>query len=440
MIQKDPPYPRAAYGYYVTAVLLFAYTVSFIDRQILSLMVEPVKRDLGLSDTAISLLHGFAFAIFYTAMGLVLGRVADRHNRRNLIIGGISVWSAATAACGFAGGFFSLFLARVGVGIGEASLSPAAYSMLADYFPKHRRGRAMGLYSLGVYLGSGLAFIVGGIVIAATASDADIAVPLLGSFRSWQLAFLIVAVPGLFAALLMLTVREPVRREVAAGGGSDLSHFARRSGFYAPAILGFSVLAILVFGFSSWVPTAFIRTWDWSPRDIGVAYGLILLVFGAGGMVLSGIAADAWAARGRADAHLRLAALAAIAAIPCTFGLALATTPAAALLLIALTSFFQGAPIALAPTVLQSVTPNNLRGQAIALYLLILNLIGMGCGPTLVALATDQLFQDEGAVLASIALVTGGSAVVGSLLLGWTLRPYRRLLGVGGGEEAPIRV
>jgi MFS family permease len=422
-----PGYPSARAGYYATGVLLLAYTLSYIDRQILSLMIEPVKRDLGLTDTEVSLLTGFAFAIFYTALGLFFGRVADRRNRRGLIVIGIVIWCLACVACGFATSLLGLFLARMFVGVGEASLSPSAYSMIADYFPKERRGRAVSIYSLGVYLGSGLAFMVGGLVIAATAGTGDVTVPMLGTFHPWQLAFIIVALPGLVVIPLMLTVREPARQETA-GGDTGFSHFTDRKSFYAPAILGYAVLAIVTFAFTSWLPSAFIRNWGWSPRDIGLAYGAIMLVFGTGGMLSSGMLADRMAANGRHDAHLLLSLLGTVAAIPCALAAALVGTPLATLALVAATSFFISMSIALAPTALQNVTPNGLRGQMTALYLLLINLLGIGCGPTLVALCTDYVFMDELAVRSSIGVVTVIATTVSALLLWRSLAPYRRLL------------
>ena len=148
------PYPAPAYAWYVVIVLFIAYTISFIDRQIMSLLIEPIKRDLAISDTQISLLHGFAFAIFYTVLGIPLGRLADRKNRCFIISAGIFVWSLMAGACGLAKSFWFLFMARIGVGVGEASLSPAAYSMISDYFPKEKRGIAISLNSMGVFFGA----------------------------------------------------------------------------------------------------------------------------------------------------------------------------------------------------------------------------------------------------------------------------------------------
>lgn len=418
-------YPDPRYGYYVTFILLLAYTLSFVDRQILGFMVEPVKRDLGLSDTELSILHGFAFSIFYTAVGLFLGRAADRLNRRWLIIFGVAFWCAATVACGFADTYGELFFARVMVGVGEAMLSPAAYSILADYFPKARRARPIGLYSAGVYIGSGLAFIVGGAVIEMMNLTGDVA--LMGlNFRPWQLAFVVVGLPGLVMIPLLLTIREPVRRE-EGGAAPELKHFIAHRRFYFPAVLGFAVLAIVTFAYTAWLPAAFGRTWGWQPGAIGLFYGVTILVSGAAGMLCAGWTSDHLVRRGRADAPIRLSLMATLFAFPVSAGLAFAAGPWMALALVGVTTFLISVSIALAPMALQSVTPNRLRGQMTALYLLMINLIGMGCGPTLVALVTDFGLADEQKLLLSITIVATGAVFVAAILIAVALPHYRGL-------------
>ena len=208
----EQPWPKPAYAWWVVAVLLLAYTVSFVDRTILSLLIPSIRQALNISDTQVSLLVGFSFAIFYTLLGLPLGLAADRGNRRRLIVAGISIWSVFTAACGLASTFATLFLARIGVGVGEASLSPSAYSLLGDYFPKEKLGRAMAVYSIGVPLGSGVALILSGLVIKAIEAWPAPTLPGFGVLEPWRLTFLFVGLPGLLVALLMLTVKEPVRR------------------------------------------------------------------------------------------------------------------------------------------------------------------------------------------------------------------------------------
>lgn len=420
---------RPAYAWYVTLVLLLAYTLSFVDRQILGLLVQPIKHDLGLSDAAFSIVHGLAFAVFYTFIGVFFGRIADRRNRRNLILLGVVVWILATAAGGYVTSFFTLFMARVFVGVGEASLSPAAYSMLADYFPPHRRARAMSVYTSGVYIGSATAFIVGGIVISATSQASEVVLPLLGSFRPWQAAFVLVALPGLLLIALLFTVREPARLEhKLAGAAPDLSHLKHNARVYVSLFLANGVIAMITFGITAWLPATFIRQWGWTPGQIGPAYGAIVLTCGIGGMLLSGWLADRLAARGRGDMALTISLVATVILIGISLLFAFAPSPALALTAVALITFFLGMPVALAPSILQAVTPNRLRGQVTSIYLLLVNLIGLGLGPFLVAAGTDYVFDDEARVGLSLGLVCTLSALLGAVCLLVAARPYRALL------------
>src|SRR6185437_13950526 len=202
------------YPWYATGVLMLAYVFSYLDRQILYLMVGPIRRDLHITDFEFSLLSGAAFGIFYTFMGLPIGWLADRVNRKKLIAVGVTAWSIMTILCGVAQSYGLLFLARIGVGVGEATLSPAAYSFLSDSFDKVRLPRAMSMYGLGLFIGAGLALIVGGEIIGAVDKWGDVSIPVLGTLRSWHLVFVMVGVPGLVVALWVSTLREPVRTGV----------------------------------------------------------------------------------------------------------------------------------------------------------------------------------------------------------------------------------
>lgn len=206
MHNNNNGYPSSARAWATVAILMVAYVLSFVDRQILNLLVEPIRRDLAINDTQMSLLMGLSFALFYTVCGIPLGRVADTRSRRWLIAVGILFWSAATAACGMAKMYWQFLLCRIGVGVGEAALSPAAYSLIADSFPAERRATAISVYSMGVYLGSGLAFLVGGLVIQFASAQGDVTLPVLGEVRPWQLIFLILGVAGVFFTLLMLAI------------------------------------------------------------------------------------------------------------------------------------------------------------------------------------------------------------------------------------------
>lgn len=435
----EAPWPRPAYAWYALGILTLAYTVSFIDRQILSLLVEPIRRDMKISDTQISLLQGIAFAIFYTVMGLPIARFADSHSRRATIAAGILFWSVMTAACGLAKNFWQLFGARVGVGVGEAALSPPAYSMISDYFPPERLSRAISIYSMGIYIGAGLAFIVGGTVIHLVDVAGMTTLPLIGELFPWQITFLIVAAPGLVVAMLMRTVREPVRRGVAAAARKPLIAGTATSPSVKEVMafvkerwkvllchnLGYALFALIGYANISWIPTFIIRTYGWSASQVGLIYGMLILVFGTAGVVFGGWWADRLRARGRTDANMRVTLYAALAIIPPLIAAPLMDDPVLALILIAPGVFLVSLPFGVAPAALQVITPNQMRGQVSALYLFVANIIGLGLGPTVVALITDYGFGDDQALRYSLAIMGGVTAPLAALSLGLGLKHYR---------------
>lgn len=418
-------------------VLMLAYTVSFVDRTILSLLIPPIQRDLGISDTQVSLLAGFAFAIFYTVMGIPLGRIADRYNRRNLIAVGIIVWCLMTAACGLARNYWQLFAARVGVGVGEAALSPAAYSMISDLFPRDQLGRAIAVYSVGLPVGSGLALLIGGWVVGMVADLPPVTLPVLGTLHSWQLTFLLVGLPGLLIALLVMLMREPPRRgrlsDVAAASTSApgelpvglLAFLRTNRRVLLHHFGGLSLLVIIVYGSTAWIPTFFIRSHGWSASEIGYTYGVIFMIFGTGGLLTGGQLADRWWRSGRADAHMRVVLWSAATMFPCFALLALAPSAEAAIGLLALATFTSSLHGGVAGAALQLITPNELRGQMTAVYFFIVNLIGLGLGPTAVALVTDFWFGDPLALGLSITVLAGTAGPLSVLVLATGLVHYR---------------
>ncbi|HEX7034799.1 MAG TPA: MFS transporter [Pseudomonadales bacterium] len=434
-------------------VLMLAYTVSFIDRTLLSLLIPPIQRDLGISDTEASLLAGLAFAVFYTVMGIPLGRLADRWHRRNLIALGITVWCVMTAACGLARNFWQLFAARVGVGIGEASLSPAAYSLIADLFPRHLLGRAIAVYSIGLPVGSGLALLVGGLVIGRVSDLGPMTLPVVGELAPWQLTFVLVGLPGILVALLLLLVREPERRDRAASVGAaivgaasgreslgvrgqrplpqsaqapDLLPFLRRNRrVLLHHFTGLSLLVVIVYGSNAWIPTFFIRSHGWSATAIGYAYGLVFLTCGTAGLLAGGQLADRWWRQGRTDAHLRVVLLSLVTMAPAFALMGLVPSATAAVALLALATFTSSLHGGVAGAALQLITPNELRGQMTAVYFFIANLIGLGVGPSAVALITDFGFADQQALGRSIAVLALLAAPLSAVCLWTGLGPYR---------------
>jgi MFS family permease len=418
-----------ARAWYALALLMLAYTSSFVDRMILTLMVDPIRRDLDLTDTQFSLLHGLAFALFYTLLGLPFGRLADRADRRRLIAGAIAAWSTMTALCGLSRTYVQLFLARVGVGIGEGALSPAAYSMLSDLFPRDRLARALSIYSMGIAAGGGLALLVGGHVVSFAESTGAVELPGIGLLQPWQLVFMLVGLPGLPLALLIWHLREPSRTGVLQPRArlDDVRRFVRpRLKMFNYLYLGLSVATALGHSVMGWVPAYFMRVHGWSAGQVGSRYGLCMLLAGIAGLALGALLTERWQRRGLADAPLRAAAL---GIGLCTLFGVLAPQPGGEISALLLYSGFlltYMMPWGIAPAAIALIAPNEMRGLLSAFYLLSINLIGLGAGPTYVALLSDHVFGSQG---------VGQSLAVASVTLG-PLATLLLVLGCSGYREA----
>jgi MFS family permease len=291
-------------------VLFAAFILSFIARLIVSLLVPslklpPEQGGLGLSDADIGVLQGPGFVLFYAVVGILIGRLADRYSRRGIIATGIAGWSLMTVACGLARDFNQLLGARVGVGIGQSALSPAAYSMIADLFPRDRLGRALGVYQAGGLVGTGLAFLVGGLVIRAVSTSAGITLPVVGTVAGWQFAFIAVGLPGFLVALLLATVPEPLRRSAGAaagGSGAVLAYLGSRLRVYGLHYAGFALLAMPYTIIAAWSPVLFQRVHGYTPPEAGLALGAILAVASPLGVLTGGFLADRLQQRGARDA------------------------------------------------------------------------------------------------------------------------------------------
>jgi len=421
-------------------VLTVAYVFSFIDRSILSLLVGPIRADLGISDTQISVLHGLAFAVFYTLLGIPIASLADRRNRRNLIAVGVAFWSLATAACGLTRNFWQLFLARIGVGVGEAALSPAAYSMIADSFPPEKLGRALSVYTLGAIAGIGLALIIGGAVIGSVAASADVTLPLVGTLRPWQLVFFIVGLPGLLVAMWILTLREPVRRRVTpdreVSGLKPLLQYMRLHWqSYAAHLAGFALLGIVLNSLTAWTPSHFIRNFGLSPGRAAFWLGTLIIIFATSGVIAGGWWSDRAQRLGRSDGPLRAGVISAVGSLLFGSVAPLAGSLTLALLLYAPLLFFSTFAYGAAPAAVQLMTPAPMRAVASAIYLFFLNFIGMGLGPLLTAAVSDYVFESDLAMGRSLALVVGVSAALSALLLAWGCRHFQMTVQKGTGHQ-----
>ena len=431
--RTEAPYPSPGYSWYVVGVLTLVYVFSFIDRQIMSLLVRPLRRDLNITDTQVSILMGLGFAIFYTLCGIPLGRLADTRSRRSIIAAGLVAWSFFTALCGLAKNFGQMLLWRTGVGVGEASLSPSAYSLITDYFPKERLATAISVYSMGIYLGAGMSYLLGGIIVRlASMKDAWI-LPLVGAVRPWQVIFFAVGLPGLLVAFLLLTVKEPLRRGILRqASGIPFSEvfkyiLANKRTFLSHNI-GFGFLSLASYASGAWVPEFFRRDFHWEVQKTGLVYGTMVMIFGAIGIVGAGRIADAMRARGIRQGNMMLGVFIALLSIPTSLLLFLAPSGNWATLWLVPACMLAAAPFGIAPAAIQQMMPNPMRGQASAVYLFILNLIGLGMGPTAVALCTQYLFGRDEAVNYSLLIVTVTASVVAALLLWSGLKPFLRSL------------
>ncbi len=435
---QEPPYPSSGYAWYVVVVLTFAYIVSFLDRQIMALMVQPIKRDLDISDTEMSLLLGLAFAVFYTILGIPIGRMADRRSRRAIIAGSITLWTLMTAACGLAKGYWTLFLARIGVGIGEAGLTPAALSIISDYFPREKRGRALSVYNAGVGLGAAVAMILGGQVIQYISTQPPMTLPVIGQLFAWQTVFLVVGLPGLLVALLMLTVTEPLRRgkmQIATSTGTtdeipfrDVVKFiAQRRQAFASHFFGMAVVTIIGYAYFSWLPTTFIRTWGWNIGQISFAYGMIMIVCVPLGVSLGGWLADQMFQNGHKDGHMRSNLWGVwLFLVPFSVLVPLMPNPTLALVMLVPASIGGAWVTATGAASIMMITPNQMRGQITAAYYFVISILGLTVGPSAVAVVTDFVFRDESMLRYSVAWTCGVAGIFALMLLHYNLTHFRR--------------
>ena len=383
---ENPTQPNLRYAWYVIFVLMLANISSFLDRQILSLLVAPIKRDLHLSDTEMSLLMGFSFALFYTIFGIFIGHFADKFNRRNIIIAGISTWSLMTALCGGIHTYTQFFLARIGVGVGEATLGPSAYSIIADYFPKSKLARAMSTYSMGIFIGSGLAILIGAGLISTLPTSGTINVPIFGDIFPWQMLFIYIGLPGILIALLLLTVKEPIRRD-----GQDIvttkptlqESFAiirakSKAFFLLNTATAFT--AFVSYGSSAWIPTYFNRTFGWQMKEVGFKFGLIMTIFSTLGVLAGGWLADNYSKKGVIDGKIRVGLISGVVLFLSAFNFLL-SDPNLVLLSLAIPIFFISFPYGASVAAVQEIMPNKARALAGSIFLFFVNIIGMGCGP-----------------------------------------------------------
>ena len=422
---------RAAW--WALLLLTATYTFSFIDRQIINLLVDPIRTDLSLSDSQVSFLQGLAFVLPYVLLSIPLGRIVDRARRIRVLVIGILVWTVSCVSCGLARNFWQLGVARVGVGAGEASVTPASWSLLADYFPEERRALPVSIFLMGPYLGAGLSLILGAEVVGWASGLGDIHLPVVGTLAPWQLTFMLVAIPGLCMVALLPLLTEPNRLERLSAHQSGVSwrevgqYVWPRRGVFGAYLLGAPFVVLVLYALQAWVPSLLIRVHGLEIVQAGRYYGTIALVAGSAG-VLSGPVFSRWLARRGAGqtAPLLTALMSTAVLIPTVILAGLASSLMPALVLITVTSYLVTFPLALFATGLQNAAPNELRGLMAGCYVLSTNLIGLALGPSSVALVGDYVFQDSQAVGKSLALVSAVFLPLALILMWRGLSALRR--------------
>jgi predicted MFS family arabinose efflux permease len=429
-LSSNPDQEKSGAAFYALLVLLLAYILSFVDRNVMAVLIGPIREDFSISDFQYSLLHGFAFSMFYIFLGLPIARLADRGNRKWVITVGVFFWSLMTMLCGVAKSFGSLFMARVGVGVGEAALSPPAYSLLSDYFSEKNLPRAMAIYTLGITIGGGLAYIIGGAVYEYFSTTGALELPVVGALRPWQTTFVIVGLPGLLLVVLLSFMVEPERRGVNPDNDDYPVHevvaqLKTHARAYGSLVLGVSLLAVLGYGTMAWYPEFLVRSHGMAASEAGGQFGTIFLLAGSAGTLLGGFSAKPLFDRGYRDASVRLILwIALLWMIPAVWGPAFAGRDFAVWAAVPIV-FFLNSYFALAIAAIQGITPNRMRAQISALMLFMTNLFGLALGPSIVAAITDFVFADDAALAYSLSLLPLIVCPLAALLLGFGLKHYR---------------
>jgi MFS family permease len=428
---NDPPWPPAHHGWLIAALLALASVGSQFDRTVINLLIAPLEAAFSLDDTRFGMLQGVAFGIFYVLACIPIGRLADRYHRGLIIGAGIGLFSLLAMASGLARSYAQLFLTRIGVAVGEASLTPAALSMLSDLFPPERLGRPVSAFFMSAPIGQGLAFMAGGSLLQWLSTSGVLGSGPLAGFAPWQAAFMLVGFPVILLVPFFLLLPEPARRGASGSTALPLAEVAaiirQRASALVPMFAGFAMVNLVSYTFFIWTPALFQRSYGWNPAQIGVAFGLTLLVAGTGGVYFAGWLSDRLARRGHLDAHLKAAAFGFVGCGVLGALAPLMPSATAALVLLAPAIFLSMMPYPCAGTAIQLIVPNQARAQVTALYVTITTLVGLGVGPFVVGMMTDRVFRNPADIRYSLAGIIGIAAPLMFALLTVARRPYRAL-------------
>ncbi|NUU38274.1 MFS transporter [Pseudomonas sp. C2B4] len=407
--------PSRGQAHYALGVLLLAYVFSIMDRQVLSLLVGPIQQSLHVNDAWMGMLHGFTFAAFYSLAGLPIARLIDRGNRRLIIMVGIGLWCLATAASGLASEFWHLLLARVGVAVGEAVLLPGAVSLISDLFVPEKRGRALGVFGAGGPIGVGGGLLATGLVLGYFSAH-PLTLPFLGTLAPWQTTLMSIGLPGLIVLLLMSGVSEPrlsragraTPTSVAPGVRLDevLAFLRANRRTFVAILVGMGCYNAAVYGSGAWVPSYLVREFGWTYAKAGTVMGLIMCVSSPLGVLGASWLGEYWRRRGVANGNLRVAISASIVLPLFATPLLLAPNALSAMPFLALSAALWVCLFGIGPALIVEIAPAPMRGQFIALFTGVLNLLGVGVGPLAIGVITDYVLVDPAAIRYSILIVT----------------------------------
>ena len=392
-------WPSKRYAWFLTTILLISYTVSFIDRAMINLLIDPIRSDLKLTDIQMGQILGPGFMISYILFSLPIGRMVDKFKRIFVLIGGILLWSIATAAHGFSSDYYSLFVSRAGVGAGEAAVTPASWSIIADLFRPEDRAFPMSFYLMGPYIGQGLALLFGGLVIQLY----TVPVEILGfTLQPWQMIFLLIAIPGFVLSFGLAFLADPQRKGIINKEKQKdesfvdvIAYIKSKFSAYFTLMVAASFIVVLLYTFQAWVPTYIARVHGWDLSRVGYLFGIVTLISGSLG-VLSGPVLERFLDRRgfKNSTHAVFLISASTLAVipPLTF---LFVTEDFILPGMFVISFFITLPMACFASGLQKMTPQNYRGSISGLYVFIMNIVGLSLGPTVVPFFTSVIFQDD---------------------------------------------
>ena len=440
---EQPPQPPQAYpgrfvAWLTVAILFLLYIRSLADRYLMALMIDPIKRDLDLSDFQISLLQGLAFAVLYSICAIPIGLALDRYKRRIVLFLCIVVWSSGAAMGGLAMSFAMLALSRSLIGAGEAGYTTGAYSIIGDSFPPEKVSFAMSIFVMGGVMGAGIVFLLGGPLVGVVLDGAISHWPGMSGFAPWQQAFLITGIPGILTAFLVFLFPEPERRRPAGGAapqgggyGEALRFIMANRRSFAGIILGIGTVYTVTIAMQLWSPAYLTRNHGWDPKQIGLAMGVAQML-PALSLPLHGWVVDRFFSRGRGDAHLMWCLYTMLAAAPFAVAAYLVDSPWAMVVLFGIYMTLILSTSSIGPAAAQVITPPELRGRVSAIFVLVTGLIGMVVGNAVVGFVTDHVLGDPRQVGTSLIALIVVALAIAALLFAQGRADMRRLTGTTG--------